>query len=251
MKANIRNALIVTVLAMMAMSIPACFSDSSAGGGNNDELEARVADLEELVGAMEDRIAELEGKTSAATLRVAGVNSGSTRTGAKDSHLQVIGEVISHLPGSASFGDSNSYEAISTEGYLFDIRITDQDIPVAIGYDMDLRYESSDCTGPAYVRTVDIGQGAVRQGYVWRKRTDADPNGNDPANYMYIEAGADWVDMTALSRWDASQRSCEQPPGPNDYEAYPVLPNDSAITGIQSEPFQGPTYLGPNPNAGN
>ncbi|MDQ2069296.1 hypothetical protein [Natronospira bacteriovora] len=248
MKANMRNAMIITVLAMMAMSVVACFSSSSADGGS-DWDEARIVALEDQVADLEDRVTSLEQGIHPGPLtrvRVGGAGSGGAAAGLVSAAGAAgepvdVGQAVHHLP-QQEFRRSSSYEVVSNEGYLFELPARAEAVEISIGRVGQIEYDAPDCQGSPYIR--EIGTAGAAQGYVFRQRTDADPFGEDPENYWMVPAGSGWSNFQAYSYWDNNSNDCTNRAEPWSVQGVPIQLNDPDVTGVPSGRMMGPTIMG-------
>lgn len=151
-------------------------------------------------------------------------------------------------PTSSDPLQSNIYSGVSCTGYYFDISgaatASDQGIIQGlVGAEID--FDGTNCTGNAYVRAVP--QTAIVNGFVFGLNPQ-DPGfqGTDPSNpayYWYVPAGETPTTVQSLSMWRNGAGCSNNPSVAALNEAYPILPNDSSVTGIPSAPVPGPVLI--------
>jgi hypothetical protein len=100
---------------------------------------------------------------------------------------------------------------------------------------MTTLYESEDCTGPAYSSVIDIGL------------SKSIAVGNSDALF-YVDESATATSITYGSYYDFSPSRTGNPMGCTQYDggqimAYPLTPNNPAVTGVNSATFPTPITI--------
>jgi hypothetical protein len=157
-----------------------------------------------------------------------------TRRSKADEDAAVVGVLLGFSP--TPIGSTRMFVG-STTGYKVPFDPTDPTPSAA--YIADLWYESTDCSGPAYVR-FGMNQPDADQGLVFRKQ----PSEASASSYFMVRAGTQQTNgLNLLSRFDGNTPACEtlSPPPGVPLGGWLAEPNDVAVTGIPSAEF--PTKL--------
>lgn len=277
---QIKTVGLSTMIFMGLGILSACIDRSEAGGGVSqaafDALAARVVTLEAATSAQTQANTALLGKVDALLARVVTLetaNSAQAQTNtalqgkvdaleaaiaklAKSSNIvqtgvatrsksqqtssalkQLLeGEVltyVSYLPANQPIYQATSLQIRSSTGYLFAIPAPDGGYPLPV----TAYYQSSDCSGTPFVSWTDISDYGRKQGAVFTYVNDQSAD-----NVGYIPPNAPRVAGTFGSR--AENRNCFA--GSFDFPVdvlTEVLPNDTAITGVNNTRYDGPVLM--------
>ena len=213
----LKNLFSIALLAVVGV-IAACIDDAGAGSSGIsqaqfDALAARVASLE----AQQHRVLAEAPSTSLA----------------KADAVAAVGTFMSFDQPPSSAGVINIR---SPMGYLFAANLVTGEIQAQGGLDTGVAwFETTDCTGAAY--TDNVSKYGVQQGSVFRI------NGV----YYAIVVGTPAELKTFGSAYNGSACANEAsggiPPSPT-FSAYPLVPNDPAVTGVESAPIAVPVTVG-------
>ena len=220
---TVRNAVAAILVMLVAGLISACLDDAGAQSGSfsQAEYEALLARVE----ALESR-------------NMAFAAEGSTGMSKATSDGKELGSALAF----------NSVPQASTQvtlksalGYLYTVDLNGVN-GLTGPTNHEIFYESGNCSGQGYISGVsDYG---ANQGYVFAITNNGGTTWDDPAQFYYIPAGSVRTGPITFNSRRASIEELCVPSTGTEQVAYPVLPNDPAVTGVDGSPIKTPITLG-------
>lgn len=164
-----------------------------------------------------------------------------------------IGTVVGYLPVNAPLHKSHLFTIKSALGYLYTVPNHNRDdegkgtVPIEglgdNGGVVSLYFEKGDCTGQAYVQSTDLTDYGASQGVVFRQQDGALNEVTDnPAQYYYVPSRTARTEPVAYQSRFENISQCVPETG-NLSWGYAALPNDPAVTGVESGPLPIPITI--------
>lgn len=221
---TVRNAVAAILVMLTAGMISACLDEADAQSGSVTRAEFE---------ALLDRVNSLESRNVAFDSSTGSAGMAKATSDGK--------ELGSTLAFNAVPQSSTQVSLKSATGYLYSVDLNGVD-GLTGPANHEIFYESNNCSGQGYISGVsDYG---ANQGYVFAITNNGGTTWDDPAQFYYVPAGSVRVGpINFASRRSSIEEFCVATNG-TEQVAYPVLPNDPAITGVDSGPIKTPITLG-------
>lgn len=202
------KTLVSVVLIVLAGYLASCFDDAGAQSGN---LEARVAALE--ANAPGDKAYSSDPRTGVAK--------------AVTADSRALGTVLGF---DATPHAANKANLRSQMGYLYSLQLggSGKTGPETHA----ILYTQANCADQGYI--ADISAYGAEQGYVFTIPANGGTTWDDPSQFYYVAAGTGASGPITYVSTRASLEECTQNSGTVPV-AYAVIPNDPAITGVESD----------------
>jgi hypothetical protein len=197
------------------------------------------------------RVAALEANQPGDKVFAAGGSSSSIAKAAAAGG-RPLGTMVGHLPADVAVSRSQFFSLKSPAGYLYAVpngRTTDGRVAIA-SYAGDsntggryVYFGTPDCSSFPIVPGTDVSDYGASQGLVFRIGAgEFNEVIDNPAQYFYIPAGSERGENSSYSSRMSRVGFCEAASGILSV-GYVALPNDAAVTGVESAPVDAPVTL--------
>lgn len=252
---SFKNTMLAVFLIFSAVLAQACLHDGDEGSAGAqsgvtraefDALAAQVAAL--MANQPGDKV--VSGSVSAV--------SASSFQKAAAAGGKPLGTAVGFLPGNVPAFQSRQFVLKSSTGYLYAVP-NESNINGGVGIGVladsngdseDLYFAAADCSGQPYASKRSISEYGAQQGFVFRLHAgEFNATIDNPAQYFYIAAGTTRVDSFAYQSRTSNIDKCTIESGTLIIGAFPALPNDAAVTAVDSAPVPTPVTLETPPAA--
>lgn len=249
---SLKNAVFALIVIITAVFAQACLDGGGDGAVEAQQQTVSRAEFDALLA----RVAALEANQPGDQVVAGGAAAAAAAAGSFAKAAAVsgkpLGTMVGHLPADVAVSRSRFFSLKSSNGYLYAVpNGPNADGRVGLAsYAGDsntggryVYFGTPDCSSFPIVPGTDVSDYGASQGLVFMIGAgEFNEVIDNPAQYFYIPAGSERAENSSYGSRMARVGFCEEATGilPVGYVA---LPNDSAVTGVDSAPVATPVTL--------